>query len=311
MKLANQNALKGLTSLSSDSVSDLVDMGHAAMSGIVVYNTDGLENLKPNDVNKDIFDESKHQKQQLVDNTLVSVSDNACKLVTSENWSIVIPVADKESSDIEDGKYIKVKFLKNGYESWAKATLLENSDGEYCELDFTNSMITFASDRYIDVELQTEERKGLKVPNSAIVEKEFYLIPEKFRTKASPSDSDGFLRQTYLDDGSSSTEFVAAGIYDIEDGELYIDTSVFNSGDVLIRPDSADTYTVSSKAKLTGVYNMNKGYADFTKINVLYSNKEYSIVESQTQYGLSVYDHIVLDGDGVKDDDFVYKNGIE
>ena len=50
---------------------------------------------------------------------------------------------------------------------------------------------------------------------------------------------------------------------------------------------------------------MNKGYADFTKINVINSNKEYSIVDSESMYDLQVYDYIVLDGDGVNDSDFV------
>ena len=94
---------------------------------------------------------------------------------------------------------------------------------------------------------------------------------------------------------------------------LYIDTDVFSSGDVIVRPDSTDKYTVSRKETLTGVYNMNKGYADFTKISVINSNKEYSIVESESMYDLQVYDYIVLDGDGVNDSDFVtdtdLKNG--
>ena len=38
---------------------------------------------------------------------------------------------------------------------------------------------------------------------------------------------------------------------------------------------------------------------------VLYSNEEYSIVKSNTQYGLSVYDHIVLDASSVQENDFL------
>nr|MCR5556493.1 hypothetical protein [Butyrivibrio sp.] len=54
---------------------------------------------------------------------------------------------------------------------------------------------------------------------------------------------------------------------------------------------------------LVGVYNINKGYADFRQIKILYQNDEYSIVKSNTTYGLAVYDYIVLDsslidGDG-------------
>ena len=133
---------------------------------------------------------------------------------------------------------------------------------------------------------------------------EFYLVPEEYLTVGT-NEADGFIRRTYLEDWSESTEFVAADVYNNVDGMLYIDTGVFNSGDVLIKPDSADTYTVKDRDTLTGVYNMNKGYADFTNIEIINSNTEYSIVSSKSKYDLQVYDYIVLDGDGVSDSDFV------
>ena len=63
---------------------------------------------------------------------------------------------------------------------------------------------------------------------------------------------------------------------------------------------------VSRSGKLTGVYNMNKGYADFKQITKLDENDEYAIVSSNTKYGLTVYDRIVLDASSVKND-FTYK----
>ena len=78
-------------------------------------------------------------------------------------------------------------------------------------------------------------------------------------------------------------------------------------GDYIIAPNHLDKYAIGKKNTLVGVYNMNKGYADFTQINILYQNEEYSIVESYTDYGLSVYDHIVLDGSSVHDDELVFE----
>ena len=174
-------------------------------------------------------------------------------------------------------------------------------------------MIAFATDRFVDIELVLEEIRGLKVPNSAIVNREFYVIPADYATDSTARDTAGFLRRIYLEDGTESTEYVSADIYNRVDDDFYIDTSVFAGGDVLVKPDSSGTFTVSNKKALTGVYNMNKGYADFTKINVINSNKEYYIVESESMYDLQVYDYIVLDGDGVNDSDFVtdtdLKNG--
>lgn len=52
-------------------------------------------------------------------------------------------------------------------------------------------------------------------------------------------------------------------------------------------------------ATLQGVYNINRGYTVFKKIEVLTSNDEYYTVKRGTDYGLSVYDHIVLDASAV------------
>jgi hypothetical protein len=51
---------------------------------------------------------------------------------------------------------------------------------------------------------------------------------------------------------------------------------------------------------------MNKGYADFKQITIIAQNEEYAIVSSNTKYGLTVYDRIVLDADSVDTDDFIY-----
>ena len=87
-----------------------------------------------------------------------------------------------------------------------------------------------------------------------------------------------------------------------------MDTSVLKTGDVLYKTNSQDTYTVSKRATLIGVYNVNKGYADFKQINILYQNDEYSIVKANTTYGLNVYDYIVLDGSAVSDEPDHYQH---
>ncbi|MBR1524231.1 MAG: hypothetical protein IJ641_07235 [Lachnospiraceae bacterium] len=312
-KLANQSALEDLRSISSNAYGDLVDMGYAPDSGVVVYNYDNMEGMTASLVTDETFDEGKYQKTQLVDGDLVSGGDPAYKLITSENWQVVFPLDETTKEAISSNSAVKVRFLKNDYESTAKVEIINNNDKDYGCLYLNDSMIAFATDRFVDIELVLEEIRGLKVPNSAIVNREFYVIPVDYATDSTARDTAGFLRRIYLEDGTESTEYVSADIYNRVDDDFYIDTSVFAGGDVLVKPDSSGTFTVSNKKALTGVYNMNKGYADFTKINVINSNKEYSIVESESMYDLQVYDYIVLDGDGVNDSDFVtdtdLKNG--
>ncbi len=310
-RITNENLLNTLNSLSGNMIPDnSLDMGYAPDSGIVIYSTDGLESMNAESVDTAVFDENSHQRSMRTDNSLVSAGDDLYRLITGEKWSAILPWDDSWEDQFKEGEYINVRFLKNGNTSWGLSSILNNADGKYLMLTFTNSMITFAQDRYIDVELLTNEKAGLKIPNSAIVNMQFYTIPEEFLTRGGASDSEGFIREAWLEDGTKSTEFVDVKVYDEEEGKVYIDTAVLNPGDVLIKPDSDETYTVSDKAGLTGVYNMNNGFADFTKINVLYSNKEYSIVESGTTYGLRVYDHIVLDGSSVHDADFVFDTNV-
>ena len=68
-----------------------------------------------------------------------------------------------------------------------------------------------------------------------------------------------------------------------------------------------EQFIVGKMGSLIGVYNINKGYADFKRIEILYQNEEYSIVKSNTMYGLTVYDYIVLDASTVSDDEILYE----
>ena len=52
---------------------------------------------------------------------------------------------------------------------------------------------------------------------------------------------------------------------------------------------------------------INKGYAVFKQINKLSENDNYTIVESKTSFGISLYDHIALDGSAVKENQTIRK----
>lgn len=308
LKLANTNMLQSIGAV--DTNGNTVNYAYAPMTGIVSYWVDGYESLQPQDVTAAVFEgETKtYEKKQMLSNTLMALEDPVYKLSTSENWSLVIPIEAVRGAKLQEEGFVKVKFLKNQYESWGEVKLLSNADGNtYLQLSFTNSMITFVGDRFLDVELILEDEKGLKIPNSAIVQKEFFLIPEAFVAPGGNNGGDSVLRQSYLENGEISSESLEIEVYnfDSESKEYYVDSSILNAGDILYKQDGQETYTVSKRATLIGVYNMNKGYADFKQINILYQNDEYAIVKSNTKYGLNVYDYIVLNADTVSDDQFI------
>ncbi|MBE5881120.1 MAG: hypothetical protein E7289_02230 [Lachnospiraceae bacterium] len=307
LKLSNYNMLSNINSILGSSA-DNVSFQYAPTSGVVVYGIDGYEDLKAENVTNEMFGQEQKIQEQLEANQLVGAEDKAYKLLKSEDWSIVIPMEKTRAQELLEEEYVEVKFLKNQYTSWARVNVLENADGTYLKLDFTNSMITFATDRYIDLEILYHQEKGLKVPNSAIAEQEFFLIPIAYRQDAMSGGTTGkFLRESYNEEGELVTKNVEAKIYFADDEYYYVDTSNFKIGDHICKTDSAEKMQISKVGTLIGVYNINKGYADFTSITILYSNEEYSIVKSNTKYGLSEYDYIVLDASTVNADDFIYE----
>ena len=68
-----------------------------------------------------------------------------------------------------------------------------------------------------------------------------------------------------------------------------------------------DRFQIGASASLEGVYNINKGYAVFKQIEILKSNGEYYTIKKGTKYGLSVYDHIVLNADSVYEGKLIYQ----
>lgn len=306
LKLANYKVLSSIDTLASSNLSDSISFGYASQSGVLVYSTDGYEGITAETLTPELMKPDNYTKSQFHSNDLIAQGDPAYKLITSENWSIIIEIDEERAQELAEESYINVRFLKNNYTSWAEISILRQNGVIYAKLDFNNSMITFATDRIIEVELLANSEEGLKIPNSAIVERAFYLIPIEYLTKGGNTGADGFIRETYLEDGTVSTEFVEATIYNSTETEYYVEESVFNIGDYIIKPDSNEKYPISKQATLIGVYNINKGYADFKQITILYQNEEYAIVKSNTEYGLSVYDHVVLKGDTVNENDFIY-----
>lgn len=307
IKMVNFNTYESIDALNRNNVNGLVNLCSMGKSGYVVYNTDGFESLTVNEVTADTFNTEEYEKKRVNNNELISVGNPVCKVITNEHWSLVIQIDEERAKELEENSYALIKFVKTQDTSWAAVTVDRRADGIYAILDFNNSVMTYCTDRFIDIELVTDDNQGLKIPNSSIVEKEFFMIPEEYMTQGGASGNYGVSKEFFDEEGNMVYNFVETNIYSIdENGMYYVDNTNLSIGDYICKPESTDKYAISKSGSLIGVYNINKGYADFKQITILYQNDEYSIVSSNTAYGLTVYDRIVLDASSVKDDDFIF-----
>lgn len=307
LKLSNYNILESIESIQASELTGLIKQCTAILPGIIIYSTDGYEDLTLEMMTAEMFDKKNYEKTQLLSNDLVAAGDPVYKISSNEDWSLVIQVDKAREEELLKAEYVRVRFLKNQEVSWGKVESFTNEKGDiFVKLTFTNSMITFCNERFVDIELILEDETGLKIPNSSIVEKEFFIVPKGYVTKGGNSNASGVLREAYTEEGEATTEFVEASIYNETEEEYYLDGASLRIGEYIVMPETSEKYALSKRGSLIGVYNINKGYADFKQINILYNNDEYSIVQSNTSYGLNVYDYIVLDATTVSEDELIH-----
>ncbi|MEG0963322.1 MAG: HlyD family efflux transporter periplasmic adaptor subunit [Lachnospiraceae bacterium] len=277
----------------------------APQAGIVVYNIDGLEGITLDSFTLECFDASTHIKNNLMARKTVEAGDAAYKLLPNEHWNLILPIKPKFAEDLSKETNIQVKFKKDNSTAWGNSQIIERDGSYFLVLSFQNSEIRFAQERYLEVELLLSDTSGLKIPNSSLTEKSFWTIPKDFITKGGDSNENGVLRQTKDKDGKTVMEFTQATVFQENETNYCIDGSELKKGDIIIKPDSNEAYTLTETAKLQGVYNINKGYAIFRKVELLFQNEEYAIVKNNTSYGISLYDHIALDASAVKEDQMI------
>ena len=291
--------------LSSGDFSD-VAFKTSAKDGVLVYSVDGLENVTLDTVTPEHLHKTNYKKTEFVNNNFIDSGQPVYKLVTSDQWYLLIEITDETKAVLAEKNSVKVNFKKDNQEIRANISFLEVKGTPILCLSFDNSMVRYVSDRYLDVELILEDETGLKIPKSAETSKEFYVVPNTFLTLGGNSSSDGVMRQQKDSHGNEITEFLNVTVYYEENEMIYLDPNEFEEGDVLLKPDSLEIYPLTEKRPLKGVYSINKGYAVFKQIKILCESDDYYIIEEGNSFGLSNYDHIALDSQNIKENDVVF-----
>lgn len=275
-------------------------------SGIVSYYMDSYEGIEPDTVTSDMFDPEAYEKVSLRTNEMVSPQEPVYKLISSENWSIMLKLDEQQYKNLLDKETISFTVLRDDFETEAKLKLSNRGNAYYAELQMDKYMFRYLQDRFLDIILHVDSARGLKIPLTAIVEKEFYLVPADMFTEGANSSKKGLVKQTYEENGDIKLTFIPTDIYKQDEVYAYVDTLLFDEGTLIKWPEKEETYTLQRKAKLTGVYNVNKGYAVFRRIEILFQNEAYCIIKEGTSYGLSAYDHITLDAKTAVEQQIIY-----
>ena len=289
-----------------DSLTNAISSGsfniyNSPVPGLVVYSIDGLEDITVDNFASDSFDISNYSAVNLKAQESVVAGQAVYKVITSDHWNLILEVDKTLYDSLQGESYLKIKFLEDDAETWTNLDFTEKAGKYYLILSLDDSMDRYADSRFVHVKIINNNISGLKIPNSSIVEKEFYTIPKDYMVQGNNDDSAGFLLKS-----SGGNVIVNPTVFYETDDYYYIDNELLQRGDRLVKANSNEEYVVGADTgKLKGVYNVNKGYAVFKQIEILYQNDDYSIIKTGTSYGISMYDHIVLQGDEVEENTII------
>jgi hypothetical protein len=281
-------------------------------SGLVYYLEDGYENKKVSDLKKEDFDEINYTKTELKSTDKVEAGTSVYRLTTGTDWQVVVPLSDSEYKRLKDREKVTVLLTKDNLSVRCPITF-EKLDGDYyAVLSFTKYLDCYAKERYLDVEIEIESEDGLKIPESSIVEVPCYKIPKDFFTGNVAAQKDIVMRKenskgkVTFETKTVTIRKSESGETDDDPGYYYILAEDVPENTVICKENSTETLELNKTVKLSGVYNVNRGYAIFRYVDVIMENEDYSIVRSGAGYSISLFDRIVLNGDTVQNNQTIY-----
>ena len=271
--------------------------------GLIVLNVDGKEDLSLKNFTENDFDTSKVTEKNLASVDKIKAGEPVYRLVTSDNWNLVMPLSDDKAKELRDNTGIEITFLEDGAKTWCKSHVTRRDDQYYLILSLDDSVDRYAAERFVSIDLSLEKKNGLKVPNSSLKQVLLYEIPKNYITYGGDQQTPGVLRR--IGDGHVVTKL--SEYERDEDGTIWGTYDGIRQSDEILDPGTLRGKTIQSLEvkKGYGVFNVNKGYAQFALVRILFHNNQYSIIEPVHSSELALYDHIALEASDVKEDEIV------
>ena len=301
LEYVNANALEDLAGqLTSGDMANFVK-AYATQSGVISAVLDGLEELTPEEVKAEHFDTTAYPKSILSSGQGVESGTPVYRTVENEEWYLIFSLDESDVARFQGRDQLSLSIKGSSLELTGGFSMYVGADGgTYGKITLSRYLVQFINKRYVTIQIQMDNVTGLKIPESAVVYKNFFKVPLTYLT-----ENGELLIESYAEDGTVSVEKATPVTFSYEEEYCYLDASDYKAGLHVLREDSTDRFQLAQTVNLPGVYNVNKGYTIFRKIQILEESEEYLII-SKSESSVSVYDHIVLNGSLVAEGDIIY-----
>lgn len=278
----------------------------ASSSGFIMYQTDNYGDLTPESVTMECFNQKNWKKEVSHPGEFQQAGQFAYKCIADDSFVITFPISEEDEALYAEKQYLRVRLDELEVSVNGAFSIITSPDNvQMGVIRLSKYGSSYLDQRFIDFSIVEKNITGLKVPISAVVEKSFFAIPKEYLTKGGEKSVNGVNRQA---DGSNTT-FVSTAIMGETETQYYIDSDEIQQGDIIVKPESTEQYTIGETAAVTGVYNVNQGYCVFQTANILGTtdDERYYIVNGTNTNGISAYDRIVLDASQATEGAILYE----
>lgn len=297
---------------------------HTAESGFVLFTQDGYEYAGPASMTLSDFSESPAEPRTVSTGDYVSAGDFLYKIVPDNRFKLVFPMTDQEAARFAGRTNLTVRFL-NGVEITGSFSSERGADGTAMGiLSFQKYGANHLNERRVSFFILDKAVQGYKIPESAIVTKNFYTVDKNYITEGGGRNSRGVLIEAdgkvtfhevtvYMND----TDDDASNDFIIGDDVAYISGDCLSPGTVLVSQAvsegsgqlTQERTALSVQTVLEGVYQINSGYCIFKPVARLTSSLEtsYVIVSPKVKNGIADYDRIVMNAEEASEYELIYK----
>ncbi|GKX28797.1 hypothetical protein SH1V18_12770 [Vallitalea longa] len=289
-------------------INNNISLVKSIKSGVISYKIDGYEDFKIDTIDlKALFDYKAPEEIYTYKQENVEEGSPLFKIVNNDKWYIACEMDDNLTEFIQDKDSIAINIIDKDIDVVTKIyDIMEKGNKEYVILEI-DRYFNLLSQRNISFQVVYKQYEGIKIPTTAITEKEFLKIPKSCIAKK--GNNQGILKKVYGEDyvGGETVEFIKIGLNYTEGDNYYIPVSEegVQLNDIIVNSSNED-YRITETKDLKGVYVINKGYTSFKLIDELYAEDRYIIVDSTTPYGIRIYDRVIADSTTIKEDVIVF-----
>lgn len=283
---------------------------HSDQSGMISYYSDLYDGYTVEMLTGNEFTEERQTVPEYSKPVGICAIDRfAYKLIPNDSWQLVIQVSEEDMNRIKkDGSTINFRIMGDELSYEKSYEELRIGGASYLLVNMDRYGSNYLDERFLDVTLFLSAKDGLKIPESSILTKDIYQIPERFFMQGGGASDELGVSLEYFDAELGEIRpdfrpvtplFKENGYYYVAVEELESDQYI-NSAGLTGEPERAMLYSFITS--MEGVYNMNNGYAVFRRIQRITDVEDYVLVRDGLDGGVALYDHIVLDVSAVSND---------